>query len=128
MSSSQPPHPTATGKALDATRASDRAARAVWRRLCLGASASWLDEIWALRTVGDGFEASLADWPEVRECHMIRGGGDFLLKMVARDKEHRDALTMRITSTTHVSRVTTFETIRTSKSLTGVPVEDDAPA
>ena len=75
-----------------------------------------------------GFEASLADWPEVRECHMIRGGGDFLLKMVARDKEHRDALTMRITSTPHVSRVTTFETIRTSKSLTGVPVEDDTTA
>ena len=62
MSSSQPPHPTATGKALDATRASDRAARAVWRRLCLGASASWLDEIWALRTAGDGFEASLDIW------------------------------------------------------------------
>lgn len=74
-----------------------------------------------------GFEASLADWIEVRECHMIRGGGDFLLKMVARDKEHRDALTMRLTSTAHVSRVTTFETIRTSKSLAGVPVEAETP-
>ncbi len=62
MSSSQPPHPTATGKALDVTRASDRAARAVWRRLCLGTSASWLDEIWALRITGDGFEASLDIW------------------------------------------------------------------
>ncbi len=62
MSSSQPPHPTATGKALDTTRASDRAARAVWRRLCLGTSASWLDEIWALRITGDGFEASLDIW------------------------------------------------------------------
>ena len=75
-----------------------------------------------------GFEDSLADWPEVRECHMIRGGGDFLLKMVARDKEHRDALTMSITSTAHVSRVTTFETIRTSKALAGVPVDADTPA
>ncbi len=62
MSSSQPPHPTAAGKALDVTRASDRAARAVWRRLCLGMSAAWLDEIWALRTANDGFEATLDIW------------------------------------------------------------------
>src|SRR3974377_2428245 len=31
------------------------------------------------------FEQLVAGWPEVRECHMIRGGGDFLLKLVARD-------------------------------------------
>jgi DNA-binding Lrp family transcriptional regulator len=74
-----------------------------------------------------GFEQAMADWAEVRECHMIRGGGDFLLKVVAKDKEHRDALTMRITSTAHVSRVTTLETIRTSKALPGVPVDVDVP-
>ena len=27
------------------------------------------------------FESLVASWPEVRECHMIRGGGDFLLKL-----------------------------------------------
>jgi DNA-binding Lrp family transcriptional regulator len=73
-----------------------------------------------------GFEQAMADWAEIRECHMIRGGGDFLLKVVAKDKEHRDALTMRITSTAHVSRVTTLETIRTSKAMPGVPVDVDA--
>jgi DNA-binding Lrp family transcriptional regulator len=73
-----------------------------------------------------GFEQAMADWAEVRECHMIRGGGDFLLKVVAKDKEHRDSLTMRITATPHVSRVTTLETIRTSKTLPGVPVDVDA--
>lgn len=72
------------------------------------------------------FETQMADWAEVRECHMIRGGGDFLLKVVARDKPHRDALTMAITEAEHVATVTTFETIRTSKDLPGVPV-DDAP-
>ena len=72
------------------------------------------------------FEQAMIDWAEVRECHMIRGGGDFLLKVVAKDKEHRDELTMRITSTPHVSRVTTLETIRTSKALPGVPVDVDA--
>ena len=71
------------------------------------------------------FEASMADWAEIRECHMVRGGGDFVLKMVARDKEHRDALTMRLTAIPHVSRVTTLETIRTAKSLPGVPIDTD---
>lgn len=72
------------------------------------------------------FEEKMAGWGEIRECHMIRGGGDFLLKVVAKDKENRDALTMAITSTPHVSRVTTFETIRTSKNNPGVPVAVEA--
>jgi DNA-binding Lrp family transcriptional regulator len=70
------------------------------------------------------FETRMAEWDAVRECHMIRGGGDFLLKVVARDKAHRDALTMGITEARHVSTVTTFETIRTSKDLPGVPIDD----
>ena len=71
------------------------------------------------------FEDTVAPWPEVRECHMIRGGGDFFMKMVARDKPHRDALTMQLTSTDHVARVQTLETIRTSKDEPGVPVRGD---
>jgi len=58
----------------------------------------------------------------VRECHMIRGGGDFLLKIVARDKDQRDELTMQLTSADNVIKVTTLETIRTSRDLPGVPV------
>ncbi len=69
------------------------------------------------------FEETVGQWDEVRECHMIRGGGDFLLKLVARDKAHRDDLTMRLTSGEHVETVTTLETIRTSKDVPGVPVE-----
>ncbi|MBT3660278.1 MAG: Lrp/AsnC family transcriptional regulator [Rhodospirillaceae bacterium] len=73
------------------------------------------------------FETIMEAWPEVRECHMIRGGGDFLLKVVARDKDQRDALTMGITEAPHVSTVTTFETIRTAKGIPGVPVDEDGP-
>lgn len=72
------------------------------------------------------FENLVADWIEVRECNMIRGGGDFLLRVVARDKEHRDQLTMQITSAPHVATVTTLETIRTSKNNPGVPIDPDA--
>ena len=70
------------------------------------------------------FEEHMARWSEVRECHMIRGGGDFLLKVVARDKAHRDTLTMDITKVEHVTKVTTFETIRISQELPGVPIDD----
>ena len=69
-----------------------------------------------------GFEAMVGAWPEVRECHMIRGGGDFLLRLVARDTAHENLLTQKLTGAPHVSRVQTLQTIRTSRSLTGVPL------
>ena len=68
------------------------------------------------------FEALVATWPEVRECHMIRGGGDFLLRLVARDVQHENQLTTRLTEALSVSRVQTLNTIRTSRSLPGVPL------
>lgn len=67
------------------------------------------------------FEQLVATWPEVRECHMIRGGGDFLLKLVARDAVHENQLTQRLTGAATVSRVQTLQTIRTSRQLPGVP-------
>jgi DNA-binding Lrp family transcriptional regulator len=68
------------------------------------------------------FEALVQDWPEVRECHMIRGGGDFLLRLVARDTAHENALTTRLTEAPQVARVQTLQTIRTRKDAAGVPV------
>jgi DNA-binding Lrp family transcriptional regulator len=75
------------------------------------------------QTVLDGFESLVASWPEVRECHMIRGGGDFLLKLVARDAAHENQLTARLTGAAHVAKVQTLQTIRTSRALAGVPME-----
>ena len=79
------------------------------------------------QSVLQDFETRMDAWPEVRECHMIRGGGDFLLKVVAQNKDQRDALTMGITEAPHVSTVTTFETIRTAKDLSGIPIDEDGP-
>lgn len=73
-------------------------------------------------TVLRGFEELVSGWPEVRECHMIRGGSDFLLRLVARDTAHENGLTQRLTSAAHVARVQTLQTIRTSRSLAGVPL------
>ena len=68
------------------------------------------------------FERMVLEWPEVRECHMIRGGGDFLLRLVARDTAHENALTSRLTAAAPVARVQTLQTIRTAKDEAGVPV------
>ena len=68
------------------------------------------------------FEQLVAGWPEVRECHMIRGGGDFLLRLVARDTGHENQLTQRLTGSPTVTRVQTLQTIRTSRAVAGVPL------
>lgn len=75
------------------------------------------------QSVLEAFEQLVATWPEVRECHMIRGGGDFLLKLVARDAAHENQLTARLTNAATVAKVQTLQTIRTSRALTGVPME-----
>lgn len=53
---------------------------------------------------------------------MIRGGGDFLLRLVARDTADENRLTQLLTGAPSVSRVQTLQTIRTSLSLAGVPL------
>ena len=69
------------------------------------------------------FEATVAGWKEVRECHMVRGGGDFLLRMVAHDTADENNITQRLTGTKDVVRVTTFPVIRTAKREPGVPID-----
>lgn len=69
------------------------------------------------------FERLVADWPEVRECHMVRGGGDFLLKIVAQNTAHENQLTTRLTGAPSVQRVTTFPVIRSSKTEVGAALD-----
>ena len=69
------------------------------------------------------FESQVGKWPEVRECHMARGPHDFLLKLVARNTAHENALTQRLTSAQHVVTVQTIQVIRTSKLEPGVPTD-----
>jgi hypothetical protein len=56
---------------------------------------------------------------------MIRGGGDFLLRIIARDTNHENELTQRLTSITDVLKVTSFPIIQSSKRLAGVPISLD---
>jgi len=67
-------------------------------------------------------DAFARDWPEVRECHMVRGAGDFLLKIVCRNTAHENEMTTKLTSSPHVVTVQTIQVIRTDKKLPGIPV------
>ncbi len=71
------------------------------------------------------FEEKVAGWPLVRECHMIAGEADFLLKIVARNwDEYQQFLSTELTVTPSVKNVKSKLVIRTSKHLPGVPIEE----
>jgi len=70
------------------------------------------------------FENHVRQLPEVRECHMLNGEIDFILKIVSRDlQSFQEFLTSQLTSAPNVASVKTSLTIRTAKQLPGVPVE-----
>lgn len=70
------------------------------------------------------FESHVAGLPEVRECHMLNGEIDFILKIVAHDLQSFQAfLTSKLTPAPNVASVKTSLTIRTSKTSCGIPVD-----
>jgi len=70
------------------------------------------------------FEDHVAKLAEVRECHMLNGEIDFILKMVAHDLQgFQMFLTSHLTTAPNVASVKTSLTIRTSKDLPGIPVD-----
>jgi DNA-binding Lrp family transcriptional regulator len=72
------------------------------------------------------FENMVRDWPEVRECHMLVGEVDFILKITAHDWDHfQQFLTSKLTPAPNVSHVKTALAIRSDKDEPGVPVDDD---
>ena len=73
-------------------------------------------------TVLSAFEELMAGWPEVRECHMVRGPCDFVLKIVARNTAHENEITTRLTAAPHVATVQTIQSIQTSIDRPGVPL------
>lgn len=77
------------------------------------------------------FEQMVLSWPQVRECFMLAGDVDFLLKIVAHDwDDYQRFLTTQLTSARNVSHVRSMLTIRASKHDPGVPIpmEDDGTA
>jgi len=70
------------------------------------------------------FEALAKTWPQVRECHMLAGEADYLLKVVARDwDDYQQFVTTELTAAPNVGHVKSALVIRTGKDLPGVPID-----
>jgi DNA-binding Lrp family transcriptional regulator len=70
------------------------------------------------------FEAKCKSWPLVRECHMLNGEVDFILKCVAPDlSSFQSFLTGELLTTPNVASVKTSLVIRGEKDEPGVPFD-----
>jgi len=70
------------------------------------------------------FEDQARGWPMVRECFMLNGEIDFLLKCVAPNlASFQEFLTGELTATPNVASVKTSLVIRAAKDEPGVPFE-----
>jgi len=70
------------------------------------------------------FEDKCKDWPLVRECHMLNGEVDFILKCVAPDlSTFQNFLTEDLTAADNVASVKTSLVIRGAKDEPGVPFD-----
>ena len=70
------------------------------------------------------FEARAQGWPYVRECHMLNGEVDFILKCTAPDlRSFQTFLTEELTAAPNVASVRTSLVIRQAKDEPGVPFD-----
>lgn len=70
------------------------------------------------------FEDQCRQWPLVRECHMLNGEIDFILKCVAPDlSSFQTFLTENLTAADNVASVKTSLVIRHAKDEPGVPFD-----
>lgn len=70
------------------------------------------------------FEEKIKEWPLVRECYMVTGGADFLLKIIAQDFDaYQNFLSTQLSTFHLVSQIKTRMVIRASKKQPGIPLE-----
>ena len=72
----------------------------------------------------EAFEKAMIDLPMVRECHMLAGDVDFILKVVAKDWDsYQEFLTEKLTTAPNVTSVKSSLGIRSAKDEPGVPID-----
>jgi len=70
------------------------------------------------------FEEQVRSWPEVRECHMLSGEVDFLLKCVAKDlSSFQSFVTSTLIGAKSVASVKSSMAMHVTKREPGVPIE-----
>lgn len=71
------------------------------------------------------FEKRVREWPQVRECYMLAGETDYILKITARDwDDYQEFLTHELTAAPNVTSVKSSLAIRLAKDAPGVPIDD----
>jgi len=72
------------------------------------------------------FEDLIKVWPQVRECYLVSGEADYIIKVVSEDWEaYQKFLTQHLTAAPNVSHVKSALGIRVAKYAPGVPIETE---
>ena len=70
------------------------------------------------------FEKLVWGWEEVRECYMLNGDVDFILKCVAKNMNlFQEFLTNNVSSNDNIASIKTAFAIKPTKSLGNVPLD-----
>lgn len=72
------------------------------------------------------FEELVKTWPLVRECYLVSGEADYILRIVAADWDaYQKFLTQYLTAAPNVSHVKSALGVRVAKHKPGVPVDTE---
>ncbi len=70
------------------------------------------------------FEAQVDKWSLIRECYLVTGESDFLLKLIVKDFEsYQEFLATQLTMFPGVSQIKTLMVVQTVKKVHSIPVE-----
>ena len=71
------------------------------------------------------FAKLVEGWPQVRECYLMTGDTDYLLKVVAEDWEaFQKFMTQQLTTAPNIAHVKSAPAMQRTKFCPGVPIED----
>lgn len=72
------------------------------------------------------FEELIKTWPLVRECYLVSGEADYIMRIVAADWDaYQKFLTQHLTAAPNVSHVKSALGVRVAKHKPGVPVDTE---
>lgn len=72
------------------------------------------------------FEDLVKSWPLVRECYLVSGEADYILKIVAADWDaYQKFLTQHLTAAPNVTQVKSALCVRVAKNKPGVPIDTE---
>ena len=75
------------------------------------------------------FAKLVEGWPQVRECYMLTGDYDFLLKVVAEDWENfQKFFSSQLSAASNIQHTKSFPAMRRTKYESGVPIDEKSGA